>query len=294
MRQICAAARFNFLGFFRNSRTVIVFLLSAIVCYLLSGRVYEAVIHFGAPMQAAEPFIWTFGDTQAVLLVSLLLIFLFSDLPKLSAFTPFYLVRMTRRRWLAAQLGYVVLVTVLYVAFVLAVTIALCMRDSFPGNLWSETAAILGYSKTGRELHIPSTVKLMESIRPYGCMLQVAALMFGYSLTLGFLVLLGNLLPGRKYGMLLALGYSLYGFLLEPEVIGKLLGYEEYQLYRIRSLVGWISPLNHAVYGMHDFGYDDLPTVTQSLLIFAGVLGALALLSGRAARRYNFTFSGTE
>ena len=86
MRQIRAAVRFNFLGFFRSSRTVIVFLLSAIVCYLLSGRVYEVVAHFGTPTQAAEPFIWTFGDTQAVLLVSLLLIFLFSDLPKFSAF----------------------------------------------------------------------------------------------------------------------------------------------------------------------------------------------------------------
>ncbi len=294
MRQICAAVRFNFLGFFRNSRTVIVFLLSAIVCYLLSGRVYEVVVHFDTPMQAAEPFIWTFGDTQAVLLVSLLLIFLFSDLPKLSAFTPFYLLRMTRRRWLTAQFGYIVLVTALYVAFVLAVTIALCMKNAFPGNLWSETAAILGYSKTGQELHIPSTVKVMESVTPYGCMLQVAALMFGYSLTLGFLVLLGNLLPGRKYGMLLALGYSLYGFLLEPEVIGKLLGYEEYQLYQIRSLVGWISPLNNGVYGMHDFGYDNLPTVAQSIWIFAGVLAMLIFLSGRAVRRYNFTFLGTE
>ncbi len=294
MRQICAAVRFNFLGFFRNSRTVIVFLLSAIVCYLLSGRVYEVVTHFDTPMQAAEPFIWTFGDTQAVLLVSLLLIFLFSDLPKLSAFTPFYLLRMTRRRWLAAQFGYIVLVTALYVAFVLAVTIALCMKNAFPGNLWSETAAILGYSKTGRELHIPSTVKVMESVTPYGCMLQVAALMFGYSLTLGFLVLFGNLLSGRKYGMLLALGYSLYGFLLEPEVIGKLLGYEEYQFYRIRSFVGWISPLNNAVYGMHDLGYDNLPSVAQSIWIFAGVLAMLVFLSGRAVRRYNFTFLGTE
>ncbi len=294
MRQICAAVRFNFLGFFRNARTVIAFLLSAIACYLLSGRVYEVVIHFDTPMQAAEPFIWTFGDAQAVLLTSLLLIFLFSDLPRLSAFTPFYLMRMTRGRWLAAQFCYIVLVTVLYVMFVLAVTIALCMKNSFSGNLWSETAAILAYSKTGRELHIPSTVKVMESVTPYGCMLQVAVLMFGYSLTLGFLVLLGNLLPGRKYGMLLALGYSLYGFLLEPEVIGKLLGYEEYQLYRIRSFVGWVSPLNNAVYGMHDFGYDNLPTVMQSLWIFAGLLAALSFLSGRAVQCYNFTFLGIE
>lgn len=293
MAQICAAVRFHFLGFFRNSRTVIVFLLSAVICYLLSGRVYEVVTRFGTPMQAAEPFIWTFGDAQAVLLVSLMLILLFSDLPKISAFTPFYLMRMTRRRWLAAQFCYIVLVTALYVAFVLAVTTALCMKDSFPGNFWSETAAILGYSKIGKELHVASTVKVMESISPYGCMLQVTVLMFGYSLTLGFLILLGNLLPGGKSGMFLALGYSLYGFLLDPEVLGGLMGLEEYELYRVRSLVGWISPLNNAVCGMHDFGYDNLPSVAQSLGIFAGLLAVLVLLSKRAVRRYNFTFLGT-
>ena len=63
-------------------------------------------------------------------------------------------------------------------------------------------------------------------------------------------------------------------------------------MYRVRSVVGWISPLNNAVYGMHDFGYDNLPTVGQSLLIFGGMLFLMYLLSMRALRRYNFTFLG--
>lgn len=294
MRKILAALSYNFLGFFRSARTIITFLLSAVICYLLSGRVFEAVERFGTSMQAAEPFIWTFGDATAVLLVSLLLIFLFSDLPKLSSFTPFYLVRMTRRKWLFAQFLYIAAVTLLYVMFVLAATILLCMKHAFIGNLWSKTAAILGYSSVGRVLNVPSTVKVMESISPYGCMLQAALLMLGYSLTLGFLVLLGNLLPGRKYGMILALGYSLYGFLLDPNVLGRLLGMEDYELYKIRSTVGWISPLNHAVYGMHDFGYDNLPSIRQSLLVFGGVVLLLGLLCGRLIRRYNFTFLGAE
>lgn len=292
MRQIWAAARYNFMGFFRNSRTVITFLLSVIVCFLLSGRVMEVADRFGTSMQAAEPFIWTFGDATAILLVSLLLIFLFSDLPKLTAFTPFYLMRMTKKKWLAAQFLYIVLVTTLYVAFILLTTVLLCMKRSFPGNLWSETAAILGYSSIREELHVPSTVKVMESVSPFGCMLQAGALMLGYSLTLGFLILLGNLLAGKKYGMLLALGYSLYGFLLDPEVLGGLLGMEDYEMFRVRSVVGWISPLNNAVYGMHDFGYDNLPSIGQSLLIFAGLLLLMYLLALRALRRYNFTFLG--
>lgn len=292
MKQILAAASCNFLGFFKNSRTVVTFLLGGVVCFLLSGRVTELAAHYGTTMQAAEPFIWTFGDATAILLVSLLLIFLFSDLPKLTPFTPFYLVRITRKKWLAAQLLYMTGCTILYVLFILAATVLLCLKYSFPGNLWSETAAILGYSDAGKAMNIPSSVKVMESISPYFCMLQAGLLMLGYSLTLGFLILFGNLTLGRKYGMLLGLGYSLYGFLLDPEVLGALMGLEKHQLYRVRSLVGWISPLNHAVYGMHDFGYDNLPSILQSLAFFGLLALLLGLLSYRALKTYSFTFMG--
>ena len=292
MKQIGMVVKFNFLGFFRNSRTAITFLLSVILCFFLSEKVIGVAEYFHSTMQAAEPFIWTFGDSTSILLVSLLLIFLFSDLPKLTAFTPFYLLRMDKKKWLAGQMFYILLVTALYVGFILTVTILLCMKYSFPGNLWSETAAMLGYSKMGENMQVPSTVKVMESISPYGCMGQVMVLMLGYSLTLGFLILLGNVVLGKKWGMFLGIGYSFYGFLLDPNVLGKILGLEKYEMYQVRSIVGWISPLNQAVYGLHDFGYDNLPSVGQSLLLFGILLGIIWLGTYQALRKYNFTFLG--
>lgn len=292
MKLVTAAVRYQFLGFFKNPRVILTFLLSIVLCFLLSGRVMEIIGHFHTSIQAAEPFLWTFGDATALLLVSLLLIFLFSDLPKLNAFTPFYLMRMTKKTWLAAQFLYIVCCTMLYIFFIGAATTVLCMKHAFPGNLWSETAALLGYSSVGKKMQIPSTVKVMESVSPYGCMLQVLLLMLGYSLTLGFLILLGNLLLGKKYGMLLGIAYSLYGFLLDPNVLGALMGLEDHEMYRVRSIVGWISPLNQAVYGMHDFGYDNLPSIWQSLGLFGLLLLAAVSLSCRALSRYNFTFLG--
>lgn len=50
--------------------------------------------YYDSPVQAFEPFIWTFGDASSILLCSLLLILLFMDLPKLSPFTPYMLLRM--------------------------------------------------------------------------------------------------------------------------------------------------------------------------------------------------------
>ncbi|MDO4306465.1 MAG: hypothetical protein Q4C77_06490 [Eubacteriales bacterium] len=293
MRQVLAAWLFLLGGFFRNIKTAVGFLISVVVCFLLSGTVVEVTKYYGTSTQAAEPFLWTFGDGTAVLLVSLLLIFLFSDLPGITAFTPFYLVRMTKKRWLAAQFLYILAVTVLYVVFVLGATMLLCMKNSYIENVWSETAAILGYSGAGEVWKIPSTVRAMESIRPYGCMLQAALLMLGYGLTLGVLILFGNLRSGKNYGMLFAMGYSLYGFLLDPKVLGKLLKLETYEMYRVRSAVGWISPLNHAVYSMHDFGYDNLPGIWQSVGLFSGITAVLCVLSCRVLKKYPFTFLGS-
>ena len=118
MRQIRAAVDYNFLGFFKNPRTVITFLLSVIVCFLLSGKVIQVAEYYDSSMQAAQPFPpGPSGDSTSILLVSLLLIFLFSDLPKLSAFTPFYLLRMSKKKWLAAQFVYIGMVTALYIGF---------------------------------------------------------------------------------------------------------------------------------------------------------------------------------
>lgn len=151
----------------------------------------------------------------------------------------------------------------------------------------------MAYSAMGKELSIPSTVKVMESTSPYECMLQIMALLICYALTLSFLMLYFQMKKGKRTAIGAALVYSLFGFLLEPDVLGKLIGKEEYEMYQVRSLLGWLSPLNHATYGMHDFGYDNLPVIWQSCLVFLVVLGVLAGFTFRVLKYYNFSvFTG--
>lgn len=113
-----------------------------------------------------------------------------------------------------------------------------------------------------------------------------------YSWTLCFLMLAVNIRFGRSRGMFAGIFYSLYGFLLEPETIAGILGLEKQQRYKVNILAGWISPLNHATYPGHTFGYDNLPSVFQSGALFLAFLVLLFLLAGRALKSYNFTFMG--
>lgn len=295
VKQITAAVRCNFLGFFKNPRIIITFLFSFILCFFLSDRAMMVAEYYESPMQAAEPFIWTFGDSVSILLCSLLLILLFMDLPKLSPFTPYMLVRTKKSRWLLSQFIYIFLATVLYMVYVLIITSLLCMKKTFVGNIWSKTAALLAYSSMGRELSVPSTVKVMESTSPYECMLQIMILLILYALTLSFLMLYVQMKKGKKAAMAAGLSYSLFGFLLNPNVLAKILQKEEYEMYQVRRVIGWISPLNHATYGMHDFGYDSLPSMGQSCLIFFLLLLLLVFLSFHTLKKYNFSsFTGVS
>ena len=294
MGQVFAVARFNFRGFLKNPKVILTLLLGLVLCFLLSGRVMKVIEAYGTPVQLAEPFLWTFGDASSVLLSSILLLLLFSDLPMASAMTPYYLYRTTKGKWLAGQMLYVAGVVFLYTGFLFVATVLLCGKYSYLGDVWSETAAMLAYSKLGSELGVPSTVGVMESITPYGCMAQVFGLLFLYALTLSFLILAGNLRCGKNRGVIFGLLFSLYGLLLNRDVIAALFGWREYEGYRANLLIGWLSPLSHATYGKHSFGYDRLPSLSASRLVFAGLILLLAWISLRAVRRYSFVFLGEK
>ncbi|MCI9082419.1 MAG: hypothetical protein HFI70_08970 [Lachnospiraceae bacterium] len=292
-KQTGAVVRWNFLGFFKNPRMIITFLFSAVLCFFLSGRAIMIADYYEAPIQALEPFIWTFGDSVSILLSSLLLILLFIDLPRLSPFTPYMLVRMKKGRWLLAQFFYIFLAAVFYMLYVLAVTSLLCMQKTYGGNLWSKTAALLAYSSMGADLSISSTVKVMESTTPVSCSVQIVLLLILYALTLSFLMLFVQMRAGKKAGIAAGLAYSLFGFLLDPQTLAKILHKEEYEMFLVRRIAGWISPLNHATYGMHDFGYDVLPSISQSCMFFMFILFILAVFSFGTLKKYNFnSFTG--
>ncbi|MGI5878887.1 MAG: hypothetical protein ACOX7W_09795, partial [Christensenellales bacterium] len=59
-------------------------------------------------------------------------------------------------------------------------------------------------------------------------------------------------------------------------------------------LAAWLSPLMHATYIMHSFGYDQLPTIAQTHLLMGGVNLALMAASFIGVRTAQFTFTGGD
>ena len=132
MKQVFGIVRYNFFGFFRNPKVIFTFLLEFVLSFLLTGRIMIVMETYDTPVQAIEQFLWTFGDGTAVLLSSLLLLLLFSDLPKMTPVTPYQLIRTTKKKWLFGQFVYVTLVTILYTVLMLLFTSVCACRTVIP------------------------------------------------------------------------------------------------------------------------------------------------------------------
>lgn len=294
IRRICVVAAYNFRTWRKNPRIFLTFALGFVLCFLLTEKAVAFSQAHNATTQLVEPFIWAFGDSNSVLLVSSFLLLLFADMPFISAGTPLYLTRMDRKTWLLGQALYAACATVAYLVWILFCTAALCARTSFAGNQWSRTAALLGYSHAGGQFFLPSSVRTMEKTTPYGCAAVIFLLVLLYLLAVVFLMLAVNLRHGPRAGMLGVIGFSVYGLVLQPDTICALLQLSTEERFRANVLLGWISPLSHATYPMHNFGFDRLPKLRDTYLIFGCLILLCFLASLSAAKTYNFTFTGTE
>jgi hypothetical protein len=291
LRQVWTVSTYNFRLWRRNPRIVITFLLAFVMCFLLSDKAVRFSKEYKTTMQAVEAFVWTFGDSNSILLVSLLLVMLFADLPGLGAGVPYYLMRIDRKTWMLGQILYVTLATFLYMLFILTATSLICMNNSFIGNMWSKTAAILGYSGAGKAVALPALVKTLEMSTPYPCMVTIFGLMLLYTLLLMSIMLAVNIRRGQFWGIFSVFALSLYGFLLNPQTFNAFLQLPERYMYIANVLSGWASPLQQATYHMHNFGYDRLPRLWMTYVIFGVLIVFFFCLSLRAMKKYSFSFA---
>ena len=294
IRQAFTIAGYNYRLWRGNPRILVTFALSFILCFLLTDKTVTFAVDHNTSMQAVEAFIWSFGDSNSILLSSVLLVLLFADMPFLSSGTPLYLVRTDRKTWITGQVIYTISATAIYLLFVLLATMLLSMKQSFGANMWSPTAAILGYTNAGKRVAIPALVKTLEMSWPYQSMVSIFFLMLGYAGTMMMIMLVCNLRVGQAAGAVGVLVYSVFGILMKPDTIQLIMKLPDEAYYIANVIIGWVSPLNQATYHMHNFGYDKLPRLWQSYLIF-GILIIIGYFAAiHAAKRYNFNFIGTE
>jgi hypothetical protein len=291
--QVLRVCGYHFSRWRNNKRVVMSFLMAGVISFLLTEKVMNFSLDNKTALQLFEPFVWVYGDGESILLCALAAILLFADMPFLDGAVPYYLIRIKVRIWVFGQILYIICATFLYTVFTLLITCLFCLKNAFIGNMWSPTAALLGYSKYGEKIAVPAMLKTFELSKPVQCMLTIFLLMLLYVLFSVLIMFVLTVWKSQVAGITGAFVFHIFGYVLNPDWIKVTLGLNEKTAYIANILCGWLSPLREVTYHLHNFGYDMLPRLRDTYLIFISIILLLLLLIIGRMKRYNFNFLGT-
>ena len=291
VKQVNKILSLNFKQWRRNQKIIIPFILSLVSILMLCQRLAGFVRDSGYTINIFEIFICIFNEQYSIVLTSILVITLFHDTPSIDSSTPYYLVRTDCRKWLMAQLIYVGTVSFICIVFVLVSTILSSMDIMYVHNIWSNFSFALSYSSLSEIINVERFKETMSFGSPYHTGIRMMLLIYLYYVVLSLVVVNFNIRGGKRRGSLMGVLFTLFGLILSPSTIKGIFGLDDMHMYKANVLISWISPLNHATFNSHNFGYDSRPTVTESYIVLLALIVMLVVMSFFNIKRYEFDFS---
>lgn len=269
----------------KNPRVLLCILLGFLICFFLTQRTITLSEKFSSSLQILEPFVWCFSDSDSVLFSSLAIFLVLSDIPRMDSPSMQVLFRTGRLKWVLGQIVTAAAVSVMYAALLMGFSMLLCAPRAFWADTWSETAILLSFSPSTFEVALPVVRKMIKLTTPVTGAFYIFSLLAQYMLFLSLLKLAFTLLGTKRAGITAVMVASLCGYVLSPSRFIGWFSLNEPMYYYANLWAAWLSPLQHATYVMHNFGYDRLPTIMQSHGIFTGLSVGLAGLSCWGVRR---------
>lgn len=293
LRQALVCAGWNLYSLRKNPRFYMSLLLGFLLCWLLTDKTMAISRTYMTNVQLFEPFVWCYADDDSILFAALVLMLMFSAFPRLDTSASYLIFRTTRLSWLLGQIVTVFVLTLGYTLMILLSSMVMCIGcNVFVANNWSETATMLSFSPASFEVALTVMRKTVKLTTPCECAVQVFLLLFQYVLLMAMLQLTFSVLKSRRAGIMAALVMNFVGYVLTPERFMAWLDLPTEMQYYANLLSAWLSPLQHATYTMHNFGYDLLPRVRTSYFILSGGSILLMTVSMAGMRRFSFHFTG--
>lgn len=292
IRDILSCALWNLRSMRKNPRTICGLFLGFGLCFFLTQRIIELAGIFHTNTEIFEPFIWCFADADSILFASLAILLPLSQMPQLNSPAYYLIFRKGRMNWLFGQILTAVIISFGYTLLLLGSAMVLTLHNSFWHNAWSDTATILSFAPEEFEVALTVVRKTVKLTTPYDCVVMIFFLVAQYILFLTFVNLLFSLKFGKKSGMTAVIAVSLYAYLLNQDKLISVLHIPQEITYIAHTIAAWISPLNHAAYSMHSFGYGNFPSIVQSHLLFTVINVFLLLCSYHMVKHSEFIFLG--
>jgi hypothetical protein len=146
-------------------------------------------------------FPFTLGKWNYVVLAMLMVVLLFCDAPFINDSTPYECIRAGRRRWVAAQLAYVGVASLLFVLFLVLVSTACLLPHIDFANEWGRVLGTLAQTSAGTEYGgMPISYALMTKYSPAAAMGLAALTLYLQTVLVGLFMFVLNTVAKRGLG----------------------------------------------------------------------------------------------
>ena len=238
----------------------------------------------GKPLSLLEGFVYFSCERYTIAAVFLCIVFLVSDIPFSSENETYTLLRVSRRKWLAGKVLYLLCVHSLYYLAVLLAGMAFLSGNAFVGDFWSEPVYYLAQGLDLGEYNAYFPYPHVLRLRPLQAVLAAVLLHVAYGFTMSLFLFFCNLKLPRT------LGYAVT--MLLHAVFYMMLSVFQSSYYARYSLLGNSLLMYHSIYGEYK---ELLPSLGQSFLVFGIAAAALLIFIFQAIQKYDFRISvGTK
>lgn len=231
----------------------------------------------GKPLGALEGFIYFNCDRYAISAAFLCIVFLVSDVPFSSENETYTLLRVSRKKWMAGKILYLLCACALFYLAVFLAGMTFLSADAYAGNFWSEPVFYLsrGMDMGEYSAYFPYPQILLLSPLHAVCIVFVLNVLYGFTMSL-FLFFCNLILPRT-------LGYAVT--MLLHAVSYLMLSVFQSYYYARYSLLGNSVLTYHSIGGQFR---ELLPPLSQSFLVFGVTMAVLILLIFMGIRKYDF------
>lgn len=200
-RPILTMAMANLESWTHSPRTMLMMIFTIMLCYLEVNRTLATYSKEGFILNWVEMPYVLFQNGINILMSSMLIFVMISEIPRLLPYQNNMLIRASRKRWLTSQIVYC-LVMLLVIAVVITICILLfSLGKTEFGSGWSDTARIAQDENMAFMTVVPKHVR--EHYAPLTGVFYAAAPVFLFWFSMAMIILLCSLLGSQMIGLVI-------------------------------------------------------------------------------------------
>lgn len=196
---LSASLKGHFCLWTHSLRTILMVIFILLMTYMLVRSEENGVVTRGWNVHMGEVLFSYLDSGFNIIMTSVALLVMMSELPKRVSYQNYVLIRISRRKWLASLVIFCVGVVLIFMLLMLASSALLSLSFVTPGGGWSDLERVAKDPEYVHEMQYISTY--IRGLSPFAACLLAFVILFFFWTTMAFLILLFSLCGIPNFGI---------------------------------------------------------------------------------------------